>query len=83
MVEAARLRQQEGDGRMDGQPSVDAGAATRSPGRRIRPRGVLLGRYPEWDRVQGVERLDWTSVRAVPAPLGDAKAAGGGRGGSG
>ncbi len=66
MVEAARVRQEEGDGRMDSQPS-DIGAGRARPTTEPEPDGVALGRYPEWDRVQGVERLDWTCVRAVAA----------------
>jgi nitric oxide reductase NorD protein len=71
MVEAARLHQQEGDGRMDRQPLSDAGAGRARPTAASEPDGITLGRYPEWDRVQGVERPDWTCVRAVAPTLGD------------
>jgi nitric oxide reductase NorD protein len=73
MIEAARQRQDEGDGRTDSQPSPYAGAARARPVAVSEPDGILLARYPEWDRAQGVERPDWTCVRAVAAPLGDAR----------
>ncbi len=73
MIEAARLRQEEGDGRIDSQPSVDPGAPRARPVAASEPDGILLARYPEWDRAQGVERPDWTCVRAVSTPLGDAR----------
>jgi nitric oxide reductase NorD protein len=71
MVEAARLRQEEGDGRPD--PQQPAEAATGRAGASAPPESVLLARYPEWDRQAGVERPDWTAVRAGTAPLGDVR----------
>jgi nitric oxide reductase NorD protein len=72
MVEAARLRQEEGEGRPDQQqlPEAAEGRARAAVGA---PESVLLARYPEWDRQQGVERPDWTAVRAGPAPMGDVR----------
>ena len=35
------------------------------------PRGVVIAKYPEWDRAHGVERPDWTTVREVAAQSGD------------
>ena len=32
--------------------------------------GFVVGRYPEWDRTSGLERLDWTTVREVEAERG-------------
>ncbi|HEY4042561.1 MAG TPA: VWA domain-containing protein, partial [Rhodopila sp.] len=72
MVEAARLRQQEGGGRIEGQPAADAAVRAR-PVTATEPDGSVLARYPEWDRAQGVERPDWTCVRAVAAAAGDAR----------
>jgi hypothetical protein len=42
-------------------------------GRPVAPdeRGTIIGRYPEWDRVHGIERPDWTVVREVAAKAGD------------
>jgi nitric oxide reductase NorD protein len=34
-------------------------------------RGVVIAKYPEWDRAHGVERPDWTTVREVIAQSGD------------
>jgi nitric oxide reductase NorD protein len=34
-------------------------------------RGVVIAKYPEWDRAHGVERPDWTTVREVIAQPGD------------
>ena len=73
IVEAARLRQQDGeDGRTDGQPP--AGDPKPARARAAAPAeqdGIVLARYPEWDRAHGVDRPDWTTVRAVPATMGD------------
>lgn len=33
-------------------------------------RGTAVARYPEWDRLSGVERPDWTTVREVSPRLG-------------
>jgi nitric oxide reductase NorD protein len=73
MVEAARLRQEEGDGRIDGQPPSSPGTARARSLTAPEADGVVLARYPEWDRMQGVERPDWTCVRAIAPPLGDAR----------
>jgi nitric oxide reductase NorD protein len=72
MVEAARLRQEEGEGRPDQQPPREAatGAARAVV---ASPESLLLARYPEWDRHESVERLDWTAVRAIAAPMGDVR----------
>jgi Mg-chelatase subunit ChlD len=72
MVEAARLRPEEGDGRPDRQPPAEA-ATGRARAASAPPESVLLARYPEWDRQEGVERPDWTAVRAGPAPMGDVR----------
>jgi nitric oxide reductase NorD protein len=34
-------------------------------------RGVVIARYPEWDRAHGIERPEWTTVREVAARPGD------------
>lgn len=74
-IDAMRLDQQEtSDGPAREQ---DRGDGMPQPGR-ARPvapdeRGVVIARYPEWDRVNAIERPDWTTVRQVAAPLGDAR----------
>jgi Mg-chelatase subunit ChlD len=34
-------------------------------------RGVVIAKYPEWDRTHGVERPEWTTVREVAPRQGD------------
>jgi Mg-chelatase subunit ChlD len=34
-------------------------------------RGIVIAKYPEWDRAHGIERPEWTTVREVPAQPGD------------
>jgi Mg-chelatase subunit ChlD len=70
MVEAARLRQEAGEGRGDGEPETGS-VPSRARPVAAEPGGVLLARYPEWDRAQGEERPEWTSVFEIPAAAGD------------
>lgn len=68
MVEAARLDRREGaDGPPDAEPShTPAGRARPTPAGET---GAVIATYPEWDALAGIERADWTSVRAMlPAP---------------
>ncbi len=48
-------------------------SATTRPARPVAPdrRGLVIAKYPEWDRAHGVERPEWTTVREVPAQPGD------------
>lgn len=68
LVEAARLERREGE---DGPPDA---APSREPAGRARPTpasttGAVIATYSEWDAQAGIERPDWTSVRAMlPAP---------------
>lgn len=32
--------------------------------------GIVVARYPEWDRAAGIERPDWTTVREIEPALG-------------
>ncbi len=78
MIEAARLRQEDDDAlrpppTADRRSSPDAGTARARPADLPDADGVVLARYPEWDRVQGVERPDWTCVREVAARPGDVR----------
>lgn len=73
-IDAVRPQQQETE-RAEAQ---DQGGSATQPGR-ARPvapdaRGVMLARYPEWDRVDAIERPDWTTVHEVAAATGDAHA---------
>lgn len=68
LVEAARIERSEG---ADGPPDA---APSRAPAGRARERaagetGPVIATYPEWDAQAGIERPDWTSMRAMlPAP---------------
>lgn len=68
LVEAARIERREGEA---GPPDA---APSRAPAGRARERaageaGHVIATYPEWDAQAGIERPDWTSVRAMlPAP---------------
>jgi nitric oxide reductase NorD protein len=70
-VDAARIEQREDlDGLRSDAPE-DAASIGRA--RPVAPdqRGIVIARYPEWDRAHGVERPEWTTVREVAARAGD------------
>lgn len=72
-ADAIRIRQQESAGSDTIRTDPDQSEA--APGR-ARPvpldqRGVVVARYPEWDREHGIERPEWTTVREVGAHSGD------------
>ncbi len=74
-VNVARLERKEQDGgRADPDPDRNEQGAGRL--RLVDPddRGLAVARYPEWDRSAGIERPDWTVIRAVVPPLGDTAA---------
>ena len=73
MVEAARLRQEQGDGRIDSLHPPSSGTSRARPLAASETDGIPTARYPEWDRMQGVERPEWTCVRAVAPRTGDAR----------
>lgn len=73
-IDAMRIEQQEST---DSNNQNEAEQATPEIGRG-RPvasdeRGIVIARYPEWDRAHGIERPDWTVVREVAAKPGDAR----------
>jgi nitric oxide reductase NorD protein len=73
-VDAVRLRQTEEPEEADRdreETEERRGAAGRARSVAADDRGVVVARYPEWDRVAGIERPDWTTVREVAAPPGD------------
>ncbi|QIB33493.1 nitric oxide reductase activation protein NorD [Ancylobacter pratisalsi] len=72
-VDAARVERREEEG-----GTVDEAPAPEPTGR-ARPavspsEGVVVASYPEWDGTAGIERPDWTSVRAMMPKPGDARA---------
>jgi nitric oxide reductase NorD protein len=72
-VDAARIeqRQDPDSALLRPDPPDDEGAVGRA--RPVAPdqRGIVIAKYPEWDRAHGVERPEWTTVREVPAQPGD------------
>jgi nitric oxide reductase NorD protein len=72
-IDAARIEQRE----KPDQPSLDTDVqrdeGTVGRARAVPPdqRGLLIAKYPEWDRAHGVERPEWTTVREVAARPGD------------
>ena len=72
MIDAARIRQEEGDDRAEPAPGRESVGRAR-PAHAASEESIVLARYPEWDRAHGVERLDWTCVRAAPPRIGDAR----------
>jgi nitric oxide reductase NorD protein len=72
-IEAVRMERQEtrDTGNTTPEPNEAEGAIGR--GRPVAPdqRGVVIARYPEWDREHGIERPEWTVVREVAARIGD------------
>jgi hypothetical protein len=71
-VEAVRTQASEGS-----QANERPGEAGDETVGRARPaagsgEGLAVATYPEWDRAAQIERADWTTVREVPPPLGDA-----------
>jgi nitric oxide reductase NorD protein len=72
-VEAARVEKQETDdpgeadrSEAESQPEERAGRARQvaSDGD-----GIVVARYPEWDRTAAIERPDWTTIREIaPSP---------------
>ncbi len=71
-VEAARVEKQE----TDDPEEADRSEAESRPEERGRARqapsrddGIVVARYPEWDRTAAIERADWTTVREIaPTP---------------
>lgn len=73
MVDAARIDRREApDGKADATPARDPAGKARpaAPG----AQGVVVATYPEWDAQAGIERPDWTTLRAMTPRLGDARA---------
>ncbi len=74
-VDAARTEKQEDSNQ--GDPDLEATADNENNGvgraRLATPdqRGTVIAKYPEWDRVHGIERPEWTTVREVLARPGD------------
>ncbi len=72
-VDAARLEQREDPDQPSLHPDVQAGENAAGRARPVPPdqRGIVIAKYPEWDRAHHVERPEWTTVREVAARQGD------------
>ncbi|MCF2522439.1 VWA domain-containing protein [Bradyrhizobium sp. G127] len=74
-TEAARVEPKndpDGD-KPDNNPTADDGDMGRARPIVQDERGIVIAKYPEWDRIHGMERPEWTTVREVPAPRGDSR----------
>ena len=71
-VDAVRLDQQEKpDQELRPDQLENNGGAGRARPVAADQRGVVIAKYPEWDRAHGVERPEWTTVREMPARPGN------------
>lgn len=76
-VDAMRVERQESpDNSANSEPDEQGERIGR--GRPVAPddRGVVIAKYPEWDRAHGIERAEWTVVREVPVRTGDPRTIG-------
>jgi Mg-chelatase subunit ChlD len=69
-IDAMRVERQES---ADGNSEPDEATPELGRGRPVEPdeRGIVIAKYPEWDRVHKLERPEWTTVREVAARAGD------------
>ena len=68
-IDAVRLEQQEKpDQDLRPDQLEDNGSAGRARPVAADQRGIVVAKYPEWDRAHGVERPEWTTVREIPHP---------------
>jgi nitric oxide reductase activation protein len=74
-VDAARVEQRDDPDRSLLRPDVLEDESRLGRARPVAPdqRGIVIAKYPEWDRAHGVERPEWTTVREVFARPGDTR----------
>jgi nitric oxide reductase NorD protein len=71
-VDAVRVEQRDDPDQSFLRPDVLEDESRVGRARAVAPeRGIVIAKYPEWDRAHGVERPEWTTVREVPARPGD------------
>jgi uncharacterized protein YegL len=72
-VDAARVEQRDDPDQTSLHPDVVENDGKLGRARPVAPdqRGIVVAKYPEWDRSHGVERPEWTTVREVLARPGD------------
>ncbi len=70
-VESVRIEQREDEGATKSEPSEPELDGT-GRARPVAPddRGIVVARYPEWDKAAALERPDWTTIREVEARPG-------------
>jgi nitric oxide reductase NorD protein len=72
-VDAARVEQRDDPDQGLLHPDIREDESKHGRARPVAPeqRGIVIAKYPEWDRVNGVERPEWTTVREVAALSSD------------
>src|SRR5260370_22731871 len=72
-IDAARLEQRDNPDQTSVHSHVIEDERKVGRARPVAPdqRGIVVAKYPEWDRAHGVERPEWTTVREVLARPGD------------
>jgi nitric oxide reductase NorD protein len=72
-IDAARVEQRDDPDQTLLHPDIREDESKLGRARPVAPdqRGIVIAKYPEWDRAHGVERPEWTTVREVAARAGD------------
>ena len=72
-IDAARVEPRDDPDQASLQPDEHGDEGKVGRARPVAPdrRGLVIAKYPEWDRAHGVERPEWTTVRDVAARPGD------------
>jgi nitric oxide reductase NorD protein len=72
-VDAARVEQRDDPDQNSVRSDVLEDESRVGRARPVAPdqRGIVIAKYPEWDRAHGVERPEWTTVREVAARPGN------------
>jgi uncharacterized protein YegL len=72
-IDAARNERREDQDQHSLDPELREGDSRAGRARPVAPeqRGIVIAKYPEWDRAHAVERPEWTTVREVAARSGD------------
>ena len=74
-VDAVRVEQRDDPDQTSLRPDVLEDESRLGRARPVAPdqRGIVIAKYPEWDRAHGVERPEWTTVREIHGRPGDAR----------
>ncbi len=72
-VDAVRVEQRDDPDQTSLRPDVLEDESRLGRARPVAPdqRGIVIAKYPEWDRAHGIERPEWTTVREIHARPGD------------